>query len=270
MRATDSVVEGDHVSTPENLASLALTLMQANAWEALEALSSIFVKERVEILNSHTTSDKLPLFSWKKRRASRNDAAATATSEDDPAEAAFQEELRIQELWDLIHQFEPREEKHTVYRVWDAETVQAAVRFRYTKAEGGLRLTTPPPSPPKEETRGAFDRARPVEGGVILLLKNGANSWAYHDVKAFRNWQEEYASQWWSTLEEAHKQYELLLKEGASQAKGSADEDDEYWSAYETAHIKGHVAAQPAPSATPLPGGEEGDENDDKDYWDLY
>ncbi|KAJ3216889.1 hypothetical protein HDU67_008796 [Dinochytrium kinnereticum] len=274
----------DHVSNPENLASLALTLMQAGAWEPLSAISSIFIKERVEVLDSHSVSEKLPLFCWNSQAqsATRQSEASRSDSPSEQALSKHEADIRLMELWDLINQFEPKETRlRTFYRVWDEETTQAAVKFSLSRDDGmsgsssPMEKLTPPPSPPRNSNADSSSMSPqvesnlsgPIKGGVIILLQNGANAWTYHDIKAVRDWDHEFPSDWHNTLHEARDHFQRSEKDRAAMPVSDAD-DGEYWSTYDSVHIKGVP-----PSAKNAFVEEEESrqaEDSDGDYWDDY
>ncbi|KAI8850880.1 hypothetical protein BC829DRAFT_388520 [Chytridium lagenaria] len=246
-RANDAL-PSDHVNNPSNLASLALTLMQAGAWDPLTALSSIFIKERVEMLDSHSMSEKLPLFSWN-----RNLLAAANSFSVSSAPVPSDSETALAELWGMINGFEPKDgELRTFYRVWDEETVHAAVRFDFKNGVlSPLKDLTPPPSPPYAG-----------KGGVVILHQNGANSWAYHDVKVVRNWDVEFAD-YFEMLSEAKERFRLMEKEPISDA-----DDKDYWETYDAIHLKG----VPSSAMNPAPDSEDmnTEEDEGSDYWDSF
>ncbi|KAJ3415574.1 hypothetical protein HDV05_004625 [Chytridiales sp. JEL 0842] len=239
-----SLLQESHFDDPIKLASLSLTLMQANAWEALEAMSSVFLKERIMSLDSHTITDKFPLYVWPVATTGQLQKGVMQGHDD-----------MSHLLRGLVSGFDPMEDwRHmqVYYRVWDAETTHAAVRL---STSSGLIGSSFP-------------------GGVVILYKTGADNWSYHDLKVVKNWNQEYSSTWFATIEQATAAYKDRVSLSGAPKSWDAqlplnDEDREYWSSYDTVHLK--TTSTPSKKAPSLSLEESTlKEDEDDDYWGEY
>jgi hypothetical protein len=179
----------NHFDDPIKLASLSLTLLQSSAFDALEAISSIFLKQRLAIQNSHDITDKLPLFTqWSGVSGitlGANDSTLLASS-------------KMSHIRTLIFRFDPMDDwktMQTFYRIWDEETTHAVVRFAYNSF-----------------TNTAPTAARDFNGGAVILYKSGPDQWSFHELKAVQDWGTEYGHTWFLTLEEAKRAYKDRIR----------------------------------------------------------
>ncbi|KAJ3107835.1 hypothetical protein HDU97_003183 [Phlyctochytrium planicorne] len=246
-------IEGpkDHVANPQHLASLALTLMKSEAWDVLTTLSSMYVQERVEMLGSSSNTG-LPLFCWNKKSAADDSSTRNETTAEE----------RLMKLDELIDQWDPKGcGMQTFYRVWDEESVYAGVKFNVGNGRGGP--ISPPPSP---EASDSLRRKKEVSGGLVILLKSGADTWAYHDLQVIRDWDAEFKESWHETLALAHDNFEVLKKDPSHNLTDT--EDLEYWSKYDSVNVNGVCEGSKERENDKSDEVEEGEDTDD--YWDSY
>jgi hypothetical protein len=196
---------------PLKLAALSLTLIQSSAWDTLERLSSVFLKERIMALDSHQIVDKLSLFVWctagSKGSIITNRDAVDNFGEARSSESSASEEADdLSRIRSLIFQFDPMVDWSNMdvfYRKWDDETIHAVVRFFY------LPLSVVESQIPKV-----------VQAGMVILHKSGADSWSYHDVKFTLSWEEDFGSAWFPSLEDATKAYSKMKAGGVLKVLG--------------------------------------------------
>ncbi|KAJ3141483.1 hypothetical protein HK101_003373 [Irineochytrium annulatum] len=251
---------------PVLCSTLALCLMQEQAWPALLLLSSDFVSERFALMDSHDDDDKLHLFTW---RHVINNRVSFSTQEEREEDARCQQR-HMDALRSALRSFDPASASgsdavapQVRYRKWDDETTHAVVRFT------GAGDTEP----------------------AVVLMKAGPNEWRYHDFKAVltvrdavagtqsSSWEVDFpAAEWRETLEDACKAFEALsedvAKAAAVAASSNATGDVEYWNNYDKVFTRGVIASKSSKtnSSTSLNKAAEApaDEDDEDDYWGDY
>ncbi|KAJ3282600.1 hypothetical protein HDU76_008675 [Blyttiomyces sp. JEL0837] len=275
----------DSLNSPTDLALLSLTLLQTESYDSLKNISSIYLKERIEIMDSHDTIDKFPLFVWNRYNPSLPNF-----------KTQYERDLVV--LKALVEGFSVEVECGIVgrggrvwYRVWDEETVQCAVRVCFDDTNdgdgeicdlmGSVHFgdgTADYPTDQNDSIEKDKSQLQPesssLQGAVVILYQQNLNNWCYHDIKPVTNWKKEYGSNWFSTLEEAKEAYEVLSKDGfllKDRGAGNSKEDLEYWFSYDVVDLKPLGKSGGAESKKPTTAlSEEQDDEDEDDYWDDY
>lgn len=289
MIGTDSDQELD----PHKVAILAISLLQTMSFDALFTLSSSLLKERVMALDSHSYYDKLSLYQWNEtylHGPSRHDQ--TGVDEARSAVGAI-EVLRevVDSIW-VEGRGDEMDDGLVRYRIWDEDTVQAAVPFRLSAAfHASLAIN---------HHNDNNCHGQESCGVVILLLDpttldvsstsaqttTTSNRWHYHDFKHTTSFSTEFSSHslWLPTLQAAKEEYVKRIENcertsvwaARDDSNGSSSaEEIEYWASYD------NKGGSPPLSSEKLKKRLLKDElvhastsdkkdQDDDDYWEMY
>ncbi|TPX69134.1 hypothetical protein SpCBS45565_g02676 [Spizellomyces sp. 'palustris'] len=208
MRFPDSTALCD----PLRVASLAVSLLQAEAYQPLLLLSSKFVKDRHRLLEGSSFADPVELFQWQKDNS-----------------------RELLQLWDAAKDMPP--DTPVYYRVWDCETVHACVPFANDRCSGRAGLVV---LCNVENDKWLFHNFLETSAGLETFCQDWSKS-IKEAVDAVGQQSEPLVvkdlcddeKEYWDS-------YDLVMdgkRVDATDASGSdeVDSDDDYWGAYDKA-----------------------------------
>ncbi|KAL2917790.1 hypothetical protein HK105_202663 [Polyrhizophydium stewartii] len=211
---------------PLRLATVCLSLLRDEAYDAVLGLSSEFVKDRYMLYGGRIASpaDALRLLTWQQDRVQS-----------------------VLESTDVA--LEPLAPGSALYRVWDEETVQAAVPFGLPAAEAlavvraAAAAAAAPSAGPGDVIVADSLAAKQGTGGacgVVVLLLHSPGRWVLHNlVEAPHGWAT-FARGWFPDISQARAAFARASAAAPSSAApallGSMGDDDredaEYWNSY--------------------------------------
>ncbi|KAH6585487.1 hypothetical protein BASA50_001096 [Batrachochytrium salamandrivorans] len=249
---------------PVQLATVCVSLLHDEAYEALLAISSEFIKDRYTLLFRPSTPSPLRFFTWQS----------------DNIKA-------ILEMCDV--RLNPPAPESARYKMWDSETLQAAVPFgansSHIRNDSGFGMSNPliqkdTPTPelllpfgPSAMGASTLCELIPNSCGVVILLLHSPGRWVYHNlIEAPDGW-DIFSNNWHRTVHEARVAFESTSKleeipiearaESAQSQHADAQDEASYWDSYavvgENTPIRDHTYTQAAAS-----------DDEDDSYWNSY
>ncbi|KND01139.1 uncharacterized protein SPPG_04230 [Spizellomyces punctatus DAOM BR117] len=207
MRFPDSTALCD----PVRVASLAVSLLQSEAYQPLLLLSSKFVKDRHRLLDGSPFADPVELFQWQKDNA-----------------------RELLQLWDAAKDMPP--DTPVYYRVWDCETVHACVPFARDRWSGRAGLVVLC----RVENKWLFHNLLETPAGLEAYCQDWSKSMEEAVDAVGRQNESLVVKDVCDDEKEYWESYDLVMDDkpvDATQASGSdqVDSDDDYWAAYDKA-----------------------------------
>ncbi|KAI8921189.1 hypothetical protein DFJ77DRAFT_448923 [Powellomyces hirtus] len=233
-----AMIGNDHpspLSDPFLTACLALSLLQAEAYEALLGISAPFLRHRYMLSTSTAKDDSDDQSITPTAAATAIAKATTVSSSKDPFSFFQWHPDAVKEVvakWDAAHDV-PAGGAAVYYRVLDGETCHACLPFSV-----GPRT------------------------GVVVLQRVDAATWAYFNILEPAGGLGEYIADWSTSVEAA---CEKLATQPKRMASTLPAEEKDYWDSYDAVESDG---GEEEPEEAPAQASNA--DGDGEDYWNSY